>query len=1071
MSKAAQVAFMASVAPAVLMLGWSVPAWAACTTTAQGTTCAAGQYTDSNPVPVQSGNNASLRLAEGAEIDMVRRDGALVVGNGNAAIDSGAAVKVRGNGLNGLSIESGNGAAQLLQRGRAEATGTGSIALSARSGTGQAQVAQSGAITVSGTDSVGVLAESIRGAATITSQGVVTASGVGLRAMAGTNASITTTQRVQTQGTTAIEAEAGAQASLILQANIQGGGAQARGVSASINHSGTLAANNSGASGLVARGETAASITNTGTISASAAAMDAVASNGRAELTNSGQVTGAINAQASGAARITQGTTARQNGAMSVESTMGEAALMLSGQSDGTLTARGKTVVITLAQGASATGAAQLRGDTINATLQGSRNGDTTLTGGTVTATNSGTHQGSLILAPTASATITNSGQITAATAVRLSGTAGQVSLSNTGQITGTSHALDAENQAVTLNLVNRGIISGAMRLGSGDDQVELHASGRFEGELAGGGGTDTLKLSGDSDDAVDLARFSGMERLTVAGNRVLSGQGEFSGGTTLVSGTTRLNGARLGGTLSVAQGAIASGAGTVGSVTNSGTVTLGTADVLTVNGDYTAQNGSTTRIGLAPGANGRIVATGSVILQPGSTLQLAVSGAENLTPGTKFLLAQGASAQTQASLSDDSALLNFTTSIENGNQLYATVANTNGGGGGGGGANPWGSSDIATAISGISTQPWAAGLITALGQLNATDLERAYRQLEPSNDFLELALTAGFDRGLMAASRRGGTLRDRVPATVALADASDGFGAGPRMTLAGRNLGLWVDTGSDWLKAKAQPTIAGGRARSTQMMAGADFDLAPRFYDWAFDAMTIGVSGGAWRGSAQTRGADIDEALKGDGWGAAVSARARRGRWHFDAGISAAQHDFTSHRRLSLVNQQVQGKFDATSVNVDGRAVYEFRLSPNLILLPEAGLRYSHVWRDSYRETGGSAALAVANQQQGALAGRIGLGLSYSSKISETLKLQAGLRMGVEADLTGKAPVATASFAGGSSSFTAGGRGNHGPRAELGASVNLLHQYWGSLGFHYAGQLDNRHSEHRGGLRLSIRF
>jgi fibronectin-binding autotransporter adhesin len=128
----------------------------------------------------------------------------------------------------------------------------------------------------------------------------------------------------------------------------------------------------------------------------------------------------------------------------------------------------------------------------------------------------------------------------------------------------------------------------------------------------------------------------------TGAGQLNLTGVGSLSGPTTVAAGTLSVNGSIANSAVTVDNGAVLGGNGTVGSVAvlSGGTIAPGNSiGTLTVHGNYVQAAGSTYQVEVNAGSNAsdRIVASGSATIGSGALLNVTQNPAGLYTLGTKY--------------------------------------------------------------------------------------------------------------------------------------------------------------------------------------------------------------------------------------------------------------------------------------------------------------------------------------------------------------------------------------------------------------------------------------------------
>jgi subtilase-type serine protease len=179
--------------------------------------------------------------------------------------------------------------------------------------------------------------------------------------------------------------------------------------------------------------------------------------------------------------------------------------------------------------------------------------------------------------------------------------------------------------------LTNKGVITGNVNMGAGDDTVNYYIGSSINGILNGEAGTDTLNLYGSGAQTLVGSNAINFEQLNVKTGSVwtLTGTHNYSSGVSIESGGTLIASGVVNAPVTVASGATLQGTGTVGSFVNNGLVTPGTSiGTMTVTGNATFNVGSTYQVkGNAAGSSDRINAATATI-NGGAVQVLAESGA-----------------------------------------------------------------------------------------------------------------------------------------------------------------------------------------------------------------------------------------------------------------------------------------------------------------------------------------------------------------------------------------------------------------------------------------------------------
>ena len=173
----------------------------------------------------------------------------------------------------------------------------------------------------------------------------------------------------------------------------------------------------------------------------------------------------------------------------------------------------------------------------------------------------------------------------------------------------------------------NNGLISGsngqALDLGGGNDRLTLGSASRFDGLVDGGSGYDRVSL--DDPAGGRLGNSRNFEWLDVkSGSWTLTSQNDFSDGGEIFSGARLINQGAILGSLTVDEGGIYAGGGSVGNLLVNGTLQtspqLGTA---TITHDLTLGSGATLAYGVNADGSSAPVQVGGTAHLNGATLAI----------------------------------------------------------------------------------------------------------------------------------------------------------------------------------------------------------------------------------------------------------------------------------------------------------------------------------------------------------------------------------------------------------------------------------------------------------------
>jgi len=189
---------------------------------------------------------------------------------------------------------------------------------------------------------------------------------------------------------------------------------------------------------------------------------------------------------------------------------------------------------------------------------------------------------------------VSNAGFISGDKAVVLTNGAGANQVVNYGTLQGNGGiAIDSTASGGDLTVTQDGDVNGNIRFGSGNDTMTLVTLKSVNGTIDGGTGANLLRLVGSFSDTLDIGSDYTTNFQTLykggGGTWTLTGEGTFTGGTTVNMGKLYVEGNLISDVL-VQQMGFLGGTGTItGNLTNFGTVSPGNSPgTMTVKGNYT---------------------------------------------------------------------------------------------------------------------------------------------------------------------------------------------------------------------------------------------------------------------------------------------------------------------------------------------------------------------------------------------------------------------------------------------------------------------------------------------------
>lgn len=558
----------------------------------------------------------------------------------------------------------------------------------------------------------------------------------------------------------------------------------------------------------------------------------------------------------------------------------------------------------------------------------------------------------------------------------------------------------------------------------------------------------------------------SGMGMLTLSGD-----SSAYSGNTLVQSGVLDLAPTgKLGGTLTLASGALLQGTGQVGSTTLQSGAMLAPGSVnstLNVAGDLTFLPGSIYQVAADPASS--------------DSARVAVSGTANLAGSVVHVGPESDFKSTR-----QYTILTAGTVIGQFNTVSSNYAYLNP-------ALRYGAQDVTLQLERKQVPADPGRAITfadAAQSANQRAVANALDSLPSGNALHEYILTlpngappAAFDslsgeaHASVASSLMGGTSVTRnLPLSHLRANLNAGMRPGAPTAQAGgapSPLSLpssnaqpaWAELIGNWQTRNATDNTAQVRQHTGGVFAGADHAVGR---GWRVGG-AVGYTDSKIRVDDRASKADVS------GYSAAIyggkSFDAGAGKLNLLLGTSYTWHDVSTERYATVAgtSQKLTAGYGASATQLFTELGYALPLSDRSTLEPFGGVAWSDLRSRSFKETGGSAAL---NGQS-----------SSDKQTSSTLgvRAQTGFTLaGAEGRLRGMLgwrhafgdvlPQSTMAFDGGQA-FTVSGSAiaRNAAVAELGAEVAVSRN--ASLGLSYSGQYGGGNREHAGSLNLRWRY
>jgi subtilase-type serine protease len=552
-------------------------------------------------------------------------------------------------------------------------------------------------------------------------------------------------------------------------------------------------------------------------------------------------------------------------------------------------------------------------------------------------------------------------------------------------------------------------------------------------------------------------------------GTLVLTGANTYTGPTSVLGGTLAVDGSIVS-EANVSSAGTLAGIGAVGSVTASlgGAVAPGSmldptkaTAVLTVNGDFVQQAGSTYLAGIAPSkASDLIDVTGSAAINKEANVNLVREGAGHFSVDTRYTLLTaaggviGAYGGLTGGLFTDSPFVDFELAydptnvylnVDRNSVTYAHVGNTFNQRSVGAAAEALGSGNtIHDNILFLTGQETRNAFDLLSGEIHASVhsafVEDSHFIRDAAGDRIRAAF-AGVGASTVPVMAYGPEGPELAPAT------SENF------AVWGSGFGAWGHLDGDGNAARLDRSTGG-------FLAGGDAAIG--------ESWRLGLLAGYSHTSIHVD----DRASSGSSsnYHLGLYAGTQRGPLGFRSGLAYTWHRIETGRSVAFAgfSDSLSADYDAGTFQAFGELGYRIDIA-SVSFEPYANLAYVNFSADGFSEDGGAAALSGKDRSSDTTFTTIGLRASTAltlGSVSTTARGGIGWRHAF-GDVV---PQTALAFTGGSSFAVEGAPiARNAAVIEAGLDVNLTDK--ATIGLAYQGQLASDAQEHGFNAKLGMRF
>lgn len=457
------------------------------------------------------------------------------------------------------------------------------------------------------------------------------------------------------------------------------------------------------------------------------------------------------------------------------------------------------------------------------------------------------------------------------------------------------------------------------------------------------------------------------------------------------------------------------------------GTLTIAEGDTLNFGGDYNQTTDGILQIGASSASSyGKLNITGTATFAADTNLKLDVAGVNTLANGEILteVITAGTLSATTFTMDDNSALFDFSATVNGDNTIDINVVSASSGGSGDG-----------NIVSAVRTKKLTSGMGAAKvldgfvnGGTTGTDIDTVVTELGKLSTDQQVSDAVAETLPLLTTgtTQVSSDNMHSINRIIQARNASfSGLSTGEGFI---SDKAAWFKPVGNWTDQDSRNGANGYEANSWGFVTGIDGERNDNStLGFAFSYMQTDVTG---KDSSSGNSADIS-AYQAIVYGNRALNTDWTMNWQADIGINKNDGE----RYLSFIDRTASAKYDSLTAHIGAGAAKSYELDEQWTLVPSIRADYAYIRDDSYSESGaGALNLDVDSHDSDELIVMVEGHLSYAINETSQLTTHAGLGY----DMLNSNESLTASYSGGGTAFVTEGLSPSPWLAKAGVALQL---------------------------------